>query len=68
MVGWHHWLKGHELEQTPRESEGQGSLACCSPKGQTRLSATARDGMETVPDGCSENLRKAKGGSGPRAQ
>ena len=28
MVGWHHWLNGHEFEQTPRGSEGQGSLAC----------------------------------------
>ena len=26
MVGWHHWLNGHELEQTPRHGEGQGSL------------------------------------------
>ena len=31
MVGWHHLLNGHEFEQTPGESEGQGSLACCSP-------------------------------------
>ena len=30
MVGWHHWISGHELEQTPRDSEGQGSLVCCS--------------------------------------
>ena len=30
MVGWHHWLNGHEYEQTPGDSEGQGSLACCS--------------------------------------
>ena len=30
MVGWHHWLNGHEFEQTPGDSEGQGSLACCS--------------------------------------
>ena len=30
MVGWHHWLNGHGFEQTPRDSEGQGSLACCS--------------------------------------
>ena len=28
-VGWHHWLD--EFEQTPGDSEGQGSLACCSP-------------------------------------
>ena len=31
MVGWHHWLNGHDFEQTPADSEGQGSLACCSP-------------------------------------
>ena len=33
MVEWHHQLNGHEFEQTPRDSEGQGSLACCSPWG-----------------------------------
>ena len=33
MVGWHHRLKGHEFEQAPGDSEGQGSLACCSPWG-----------------------------------
>ena len=21
MVGWHHWLNGHEFEQTPGDSE-----------------------------------------------
>ena len=31
MVGWHHQLKGRESEQTLGDSEGQGSLACCSP-------------------------------------
>ena len=31
MVGWHHWLDGHEYEQTPGDGEGQGSLACCIP-------------------------------------
>ena len=36
MVGWHHWLKGHEFEQTPGHSEGQGSLACCIPWGCSR--------------------------------
>ena len=30
MVGWHHWLNGHEFEQTPGDSEGQGSMECCS--------------------------------------
>ena len=33
MVGWHHELNGHEFEQTPGDSEGQGSLACCRPWG-----------------------------------
>ena len=33
LVGWHHRLNWHEFEQTPRDSEGQGSLACCSPWG-----------------------------------
>ena len=31
MVGWHHRLSRHEFEQTLGDSEGQGSLACCSP-------------------------------------
>ena len=31
MVEWHHRLNGNELGQTPGDSEGQGSLACCSP-------------------------------------
>ena len=33
MVGWHHRLNGHEFEQTLGDSEGQGSLMCCSPWG-----------------------------------
>ena len=33
MVGWHHPLNGHEFEQAPEDGEGQGSLACCSPRG-----------------------------------
>ena len=34
MVGWYHQLQSlHEFEQTPEDSEGQGSLARCSPQG-----------------------------------
>ena len=40
MVGWHHLLSGHEFEQTPGDSEGQGSLACCSPWGRKELDMT----------------------------
>ena len=31
MIGWHHRLNGHESQQAPVNSEGQGNLACCSP-------------------------------------
>ena len=40
IVRWHHRLDGHEFEQTPGDSEGQGSLSCCNPgmaKSQTPL-------------------------------
>ena len=33
IVGWHHRLDGCEFEQTLGDSEGQGSLVCCSPWG-----------------------------------
>ena len=39
-VGWHHWLNGHEFEQPRRDSEGQGSLACCIPLGLKELDMT----------------------------
>ena len=29
MVGWHHWLNGHEFEQAQGVGDGQGGLACC---------------------------------------
>ena len=31
MVGWHHWLIGHEFDQTLEDSGRQRSLVCCSP-------------------------------------
>ena len=31
MIGWHHWLDGHESDQAPSVGDGLGSLACCSP-------------------------------------
>ena len=30
MVGWHHWLNGHEFELTAWVGDGQGGLTCCS--------------------------------------
>ena len=40
MVGWYHWLNGHEFEQAPGDCEGQGSLAFCSPWGCKELAMT----------------------------
>ena len=42
MVGWHHWLNEHKVEQAPGDGEGQGSLACCSPWGGKELDRTER--------------------------
>ena len=42
IVGWHHWLSGHEFEQDLQDDDGQGSPACCTPwvtKSWTRLGA-----------------------------
>ena len=40
VVGWHHWLDGHEFEQALGVSDGQGSLVCCSPRGHKQLDMT----------------------------
>ena len=37
MVGWHHRPNGHEFEQALSDSEGQGSLACGSPRDRKKL-------------------------------
>ena len=42
MVGWHHWLDGHEFEQTPGVGDGQGNLACCGPWGRKESGTTKR--------------------------
>ena len=42
MVGWHHWLKGRESEQVLGDGEGQGSLACCSPRGHKESDTTGQ--------------------------
>ena len=40
MVGWHHQLNGHEFEYAPAVGDGQGGLACCSPRGRKELDRT----------------------------
>ena len=38
MVGWHHWLNGHEFGWTSGVGDGQRGLAYCSSWGRKRLS------------------------------
>ena len=40
LVGWHHQLNGHELEQAPGVGDGQGGLVCCSPLGRKESNTT----------------------------
>ena len=42
MVGWHHWLDGHEFEQAPEDGAGQGGLVCCSHRGHKESDTTER--------------------------
>ena len=62
MVGWHHPLDGHEFEQALGAGNGQGSLACCSPRGHKEsdttepLNCTSRTARNN-----SSNLHMAEG-------
>ena len=47
MVEWHNRLNEHEFEQAPGESEGWGSLVCCSPWGRKKSYMTERLNSET---------------------
>ena len=49
MFGRHHWLNGHEFEQIPGDSEGQGSLGCGTP-GIAKLDLTNWPPPPTVPE------------------
>ena len=50
MVGWHHRFNKGKFEQAPRDGEGQGSLACCSPRSHKELHMTERLNKETCMD------------------
>ena len=39
-VEWHRRFNRHKFEQTPGDSEGQGSPACCSPLGHEESDVT----------------------------
>ena len=40
MVGWHHQCDGRESEQALGVGDGQGGLACCSPRGHKESDTT----------------------------
>ena len=42
MVGRHHWFDGLEFEWTLGVGDGQGGLACCSPRGCKESDMTER--------------------------
>ena len=50
MVGWHPQVNGHEFKQIPGESDGQGSLVCCSPWGHKELDTTEWLNNNKTPD------------------
>ena len=47
MVGWHHWLNGHEFERVSGVGDGQGGLVCCI-YGVTKSRAQLREWTEKV--------------------
>ena len=61
MVGWCHRLNGHEFEQTLGDGEGQGSLACCSPRGHKESDTTYR--LDNDNNNSRVQAAKPRGGS-----
>ena len=61
MVGGHHWLNGHEFEQTLGDSEGQGSLTCCSPWGhRVRHDRVTEQQIQTKDEGDNKWKEKSR--------
>ena len=62
MVGWHHQLVGHDLEQAPGVGDREGSLACCRPWDHRESDRTERlnwltgKKMTLFPDHCGKVL------------
>ena len=42
MVGWHYWFNGHAFKQALGVGDGQGGLACCSPRSRKESDTTER--------------------------
>jgi len=50
MIGWHHWLSGHEFGQTLGDGEGQTNVACCSPWGLKEPDVTTQQRDKGLAD------------------
>ena len=48
MVWWHHWVNGHEFEQTQGHTEGQGNLVCYIVHGVTESQTWLSDWTTTT--------------------
>ena len=48
MVGWHHWLHGHEFEYTLGVGDGQGGLACCDSRGHKEDETECLNSLNTA--------------------
>ena len=46
---WLDGITGHESEKTLEDSEGQGSLVCCSPWGCKESDMTVTEQYDTLP-------------------
>ena len=60
MVAWHHWLNGHEFEETPGVGDGQGGLVCCSPWGHKELDTTEPLNWTDSPESWQEHESGSK--------
>ena len=58
LVGWHHWIDGHEFEQAPGTSDGQGNLACYSLWGHKKSDVT--EGLNWLGDNGSNPKKLVK--------
>ena len=57
MAGWHHRFNGHEFDQTPGDSERQGSFSLVQSLSRVQLFATPW----TAAPGASLNLSQHQG-------
>ena len=45
---WSDGVNGNEFEQTLGDSEGQGSVVCCSPRGRKELDTNEQLNYSTI--------------------